>query len=106
MTFLECGETMVSYREHPADGGSTVWARRPNTELASTEAQRPVFKGLSDEQALVVVSHVKEEIPACVNEYLRLPGEDEIEFGKEMERGICGAGGLRTPEGWRRIWGS
>jgi hypothetical protein len=36
------------------------------------------FTGLSDKQALVVVNHVREEVPGIVNEWLRLPGEEEV----------------------------
>lgn len=61
-----------------------------------------MFTGLKPKQALIVVSHVREEIPVVVNEYVRLPGEEEV---SEMGRGVeCGRfeDGL---EGWNRIWG-
>jgi hypothetical protein len=42
-----------------------------------------------------------------VNEYVRLPGEEEevSEQGRAVEMGSCGDGSLRTVEGWSRIWG-
>ncbi|KIV93837.1 hypothetical protein PV10_05022 [Exophiala mesophila] len=65
-----------------------------------------VFNGLTPAQALVVVSHVKEEIPPMVDEWLRLPGEDEVyESGKGVEGGFVARGGISTPDGWRRVWG-
>lgn len=64
------------------------------------------FTGLSSQQALIVVSHVREEIPDVVNEYMRLPGEEEVsEQGKTIEMGKCEDGSIRTLEGWGRIWG-
>lgn len=64
------------------------------------------FTGLNDKQALVVVSHVREEIPGIVSEWLRLPGEEEVvEEGRGVEMGRCDDGSIRTVEGWGRVWG-
>ena len=64
------------------------------------------FQGLTKDQALVVVSHIKEEIPAIVNEYVRLPGEEEVfEFGRGVELGRCDNGSIRTAQGWNQVWG-
>ena len=64
------------------------------------------FTGVDAGQALIVVSHVREEIPDIVNEYVRLPGQDEVtEQGRVIEMGKCGHGSIRTVEGWNRIWG-
>jgi ABC-type molybdenum transport system ATPase subunit/photorepair protein PhrA len=64
------------------------------------------FTGLNDKQALVVVSHVREEIPGIVNEWLRLPGEEEVvEEGRGVEMGRCDDGSIKTVEGWGRVWG-
>jgi ABC-type molybdenum transport system ATPase subunit/photorepair protein PhrA len=61
------------------------------------------FTGLKEDQALVVVSHVKEEIPSICNEWLRLPNEEEIlEEGKGVMRGRTGRGGISKL--WDRIW--
>ncbi|KAL9109219.1 MAG: hypothetical protein Q9227_006144 [Pyrenula ochraceoflavens] len=118
MTFLECGETMISYLEdQPLDGGPPRWARQPNPNVKQVnpavgqssnhqpKPEPPIIKGLTEDQALVAVSHVKEEIPECVDEWLRLPGEDEVRVhGKRMARGVCGVGRLRRPEIWDEIW--
>jgi ABC-type molybdenum transport system ATPase subunit/photorepair protein PhrA len=37
----------------------------------------------------VVVSHVREEISGVVNEWLRLPGEEEVAEGRGVEMGRC-----------------
>ena len=64
------------------------------------------FTGLTPRQALVVVSHVREEVPDVVNEYVRLPGEEEvIEQSRSVEMGMCEHGDIRTVKGWNRIWG-
>ncbi len=64
------------------------------------------FRGLTKDQALVVVSHVKEEIPAIVNEYVRLPGEEEVvDTGRGVESGRCDDGSIRTAKGWNQVWG-
>ena len=64
------------------------------------------FEGLTDDQALVVVSHVKEEIPTMVDEYVRLPGEEEVsETGRGVEFGRCDDGLIRTAAGWNKVWG-
>ncbi|RMD45052.1 hypothetical protein DV735_g98, partial [Chaetothyriales sp. CBS 134920] len=64
------------------------------------------FKGVTDKQAVVVVSHVKEEIPAFIDEYVRLPGQDEvIESGRSVETGSCDAGSIQSQDGWNRVWG-
>ena len=71
-----------------------------------TELAEYRFRGLTDKQALVVVSHVKEEIPPVVNEYVRLPGEEEVsETGRGIEIGRCDSGAIRTAEGWNKVWG-
>jgi len=64
------------------------------------------FEGLNEKQALVVVSHVKEEVPHIVDEWVRLPGEEEVaESGRAVEMGRCDGGTIRTSEGWNRVWG-
>lgn len=63
------------------------------------------FAGLEPRQALIVVSHVREEIPSVTNEYLRLPGPEELEEGRGVEMGVCREGEVRTEEVWSRLWG-
>jgi len=71
----------------------------------TSTSKPPHFPGLTPSQALVVVSHVKEEIPGVVNEWLRLPGEEEVtEEGRAIESGFVAKGGLSTAKGWNRVW--
>jgi len=74
-------------------------------DVSSAESDSQ-FSGLSPSQALVVVSHVREEIPRVVDEWLRLPSEEEVvEQGRGVEMGRCDGGTIRTVEGWKRVWG-
>ncbi|CEJ57979.1 hypothetical protein PMG11_06651 [Penicillium brasilianum] len=63
-------------------------------------------RGLSDDQALVLISHVKEEIPDSVRYYLRLPSE----LGEGAEPVDFRAGMLKTssvlsnPKVWDLVW--
>lgn len=69
-------------------------------------AKTYLFKGLEDTQAMIVVSHIKEELPGVVNQWIRLPSEEEaIESGRGVEMGDCPNGEIRTVEGWNRVWG-
>lgn len=86
---------------------------REDGELASVAAGWKVdkektyrFSGLRDWQAMVVVSHVKEEVPGVVDQWMRLPSEEEVlENGRGVEMGDCPGGEIRTVEGWNRVWG-
>lgn len=72
------------------------------------------FHGLTGEQALVVVSHVKEEVPSMVREWICLPdvegvglerGDGDGEGGGVVRMGRLNAGLDVEPEGWDYIWG-
>ncbi|GAB7346809.1 hypothetical protein MBLNU459_g1907t1 [Dothideomycetes sp. NU459] len=61
-----------------------------------------VFEGLSDQQALLVISHSKEDVPGCIREWMCLPEAGE---GKSARWGSL-AGPLElNPQGWDEIWG-
>ncbi|KAF9782017.1 hypothetical protein IL306_011777 [Fusarium sp. DS 682] len=58
--------------------------------------------GLSDQQALICIAHVKEEVPDCVREWLCLP---EANTGRAARFGRLD-GPLRTNENrWHEVWG-
>lgn len=86
---------------------------RDDDELAKVAARWNVnsekmyrFTGLKDSQAMVVVSHIKEEVPRMVDRWMRLPSEEEVaEEGRGVEMGDCPNGEIRTVEGWSRVWG-
>ncbi|KAF2750178.1 P-loop containing nucleoside triphosphate hydrolase protein [Sporormia fimetaria CBS 119925] len=58
-----------------------------------------VVEGLKERQALVVVSHVKEEVPECVREWIFLPrgGKGEVRMGV-WETGVSEEGA------WEGVW--
>jgi ABC-type molybdenum transport system ATPase subunit/photorepair protein PhrA len=62
-----------------------------------------VMQGLGEEQALLVISHAKEDVPGCVREWICLPepGEQKAPWRGELD------GPLElNPEGWEAVWGS
>ncbi|KAK5947471.1 hypothetical protein PMZ80_001621 [Knufia obscura] len=81
------------------------WLERGDASLGGGVGDGIKFPGLTDRQALVVVSHVREEVPDCVGEYLRLPSEEEASDGKTNLVGISEPGEIKTAEGWNRVWG-
>jgi ABC-type molybdenum transport system ATPase subunit/photorepair protein PhrA len=101
------GDHLSPYKQEKVDHLRT----RSSCELqnlvdAAGPSQHHTFGGLTARQALVVVSHVREEIPDFVDEYMRLAGGDEfVEQGRVVETARCGKGTLRTMDGWSKIWG-
>ncbi|KAM0717600.1 hypothetical protein Q7P37_007452 [Cladosporium fusiforme] len=62
-----------------------------------------VMEGLGEEQALLVISHAKEDVPGCVREWICLPEPGENKTPRIGEL----AGPLElNPRGWDEIWGS
>ncbi|KAL7796640.1 hypothetical protein V8C37DRAFT_372461 [Trichoderma ceciliae] len=60
------------------------------------------LKGLSDQQALICIAHIKEEVPDCVREWVCLP---EANTGRPARFGRLD-GALREEEKrWNEIWG-
>ena len=63
----------------------------------------PRIKGLEERQGLVVVSHVKEEVPFEVRDYVALPESGE---GNVVRVGRLGASlDLLGERGWKEVWG-
>ncbi|KAJ5772689.1 ABC transporter [Penicillium odoratum] len=64
------------------------------------------YKGLSDEQALVLISHVKEEVPESVRFYMRLPSEsDDGAEPLDFRFGTLNNGSvLSDPKVWDTAW--
>lgn len=90
LLFLSHGEKIVSVRDGQAQ-----------PSLLSQRG-KVVKEGLQPEQALLVISHSKEDVPGCLREWICLP-----EPGEQRAPGV---GSLRgplelNPDGWRQIWG-
>lgn len=58
-------------------------------------------RGLNDQQALIVISHVKEEVPDCVREWICLP---EANTGKPARFGRLDGPLARDRRRWSEIW--
>ncbi|QPG94888.1 hypothetical protein C2857_007218 [Epichloe festucae Fl1] len=88
--FLMDGETKT-YR-----GGEVVASEQ-------SEEGRVLIRGLSDQQALICIAHVKEEVPDCVREWMCLP---EANAGRPARFGRFD-GPLREDERrWEEVWGT
>jgi len=82
------------------------WLEQGDTSLTEKVSDGVTFPGLLDRQALVVVSHVREEVPGCINEYVRLPSEEEaMEMQKTIVVGMSEHGYIKSIDGWNRVWG-
>jgi ABC-type molybdenum transport system ATPase subunit/photorepair protein PhrA len=72
----------------------------------SDKRQKGRFPGLTDNQALIVVSHVKEEVPDCVRQWMRLPSDDGAGQTLDFKLGILGSKDTLNSETWDRVWSS
>lgn len=78
--------------------------RRVNRLLTSWHYKRgwALIQGLQEDQALVCVSHVSEEVPGLVREWVCLPEANE---GKAARFGRLRGPLDRQASGWPEIWG-
>lgn len=88
MLFLTDGET----RTHDAAG-----------EIVASGVSEVRVKGLTDEQALICIAHVKEEVPPCVREWMCLP---EANTGLPARFGRLEGPLAEEERRWEEIWGS
>jgi len=104
LLFLSRGQSMmfryVGYNQSNRAKGFRSEAPRP-TRSDIDRLGRVVVGGLTQNQALVVVSHKKEEVPGCVREWITLP---EPGTGPPRSGRLGGPLELYWP-GWREIWG-
>ncbi|KAI4867941.1 P-loop containing nucleoside triphosphate hydrolase protein [Hypoxylon rubiginosum] len=94
LLFLEHGEAKT-YAKHE-DGIETI------VESEASKAGTVKVPGLNDNQALICISHVREEIPDCIREWICLPeanSEDPARFG--VSQAPLG----HDEKSWREIWG-
>ena len=92
LLFLEHGEAM----EYVGGGGGAA------VESAVARRGHVRVPGLAPRQALVCISHVREEIPPCVREWVCLP---EPNSGAPARFGVADAPLARDEKSWRQIWG-
>ncbi|KAI9781640.1 MAG: hypothetical protein M1839_005857 [Geoglossum umbratile] len=100
MLFLEHGETKT-FTGHLKRREGKVREVREVRESILSMVDKVRFRGLNDEQALICVSHVKEEVPGMVREWLTLPENGSslpLKFGR-VEHPPS-----RTFQDWRNVW--
>lgn len=94
------------------------FSAKPSTESASIsdwsdwqipDGQLCDFAGVTFQQSLIVVSHVKEEIPGSLTHWMRLPGsEDAVATpnSNRFETGMFSSHETVMEKGvWEKIWG-
>jgi ABC-type molybdenum transport system ATPase subunit/photorepair protein PhrA len=99
MLFLACGEEKM----YTSQGGNARPTQTGDVIMDSPAAKAGTakVKGLSDQQALICISHVKEEVPDCVREWLCLP---EANTGKPARFGRLDGPLGRDRKRWAEIW--
>ncbi|KAI9787423.1 MAG: hypothetical protein M1835_002690 [Candelina submexicana] len=99
MLFLTHGETRIfSSAPNRAKVKQKKWQV---IESKQSKQERVTVTGLSDEQALICVSHVREEVPSLVREWLCLP---EPNRGRAARFGRMSKSLDRDWGKWREIW--
>lgn len=100
MLFLAHGEAKT-YAPPAAAGPNTPAAAVVVVDSEQARSNRVQVTGLSDQQALICISHVKEEVPDAVREWICLP---EASSGSAARLGRLD-GPLRTDaRRWGEIW--
>uniref|UniRef100_A0A8H7TVX8 ABC transporter domain-containing protein n=1 Tax=Bionectria ochroleuca TaxID=29856 RepID=A0A8H7TVX8_BIOOC len=85
-----------------SDGESKTYRGGKVVESEVAKAGTVSIPGLSDQQALICIAHIKEEVPDCVREWMCLP---EANTGHAARFGRL-AGPVREDEKrWSDIWG-
>ena len=90
LLFLSHGETIASVTNGQAKGS------------ALSKLDKVVFSGLRPEQALLVISHAREDVPGCLREWICLPEPGE---GRAPRTGTLPGPLELNPGCWNEIWG-
>ncbi|KAL2822954.1 P-loop containing nucleoside triphosphate hydrolase protein [Aspergillus granulosus] len=109
--FLEVGETMGHRQSTPTrKSGRNSWLEGYRPPVDSHTPPNLIadvrFNGLTDQQALIMISHVREEIPDSVRHYMRLPSGNKDD-GTYLDF-RCGtlklSSQFRDPKIWNLAW--
>ena len=98
MLFLQHGESQTFA---PQRGDGAEPGKREVGESEVSRKGKVRVRGLKDSQALICVSHVREEVPAVVRDWLCLPEANE---GKAAKFGRLDRPLDQDEERWREIW--
>jgi ABC-type molybdenum transport system ATPase subunit/photorepair protein PhrA len=103
LLFLSHGETMTFRFVRAGPYMHVLRSDGPKPMRSDMERLgRVKVGGLMENQALIVVSHKKEEVPGCVREWLTLP---EAGTGMAARTGRLSGPLELSWNGWRTIWG-
>ncbi|KAJ8107774.1 hypothetical protein ONZ43_g6630 [Nemania bipapillata] len=94
LLFLEAGQTKQYTKL--SDGSETI------VESEASKTGNVKIGGLTDNQALICISHVREEIPDCIREWICLP---EANSGQPARFGVADAPLGHDEKSWNKIWG-
>lgn len=97
LLFLSHGEKLE--RGITMDGKRATKVLRPSL-LA--EYENTVFEGLNEEQALLIISHSREDVPGCIRQWICLPEAGE---GRPARWGSLDGPLELNPQAWAEIWG-
>ncbi|KAG5988957.1 hypothetical protein E4U54_004486 [Claviceps lovelessii] len=97
--FLVEGEHKTYRAAATAAGGGS---RRDIVPSEQSERGTVVMGGLSDQQALICIAHVKEEVPDCVREWMCLP---EANSGRPPRFGRLDGPLGGDERRWEEVWG-
>lgn len=93
LLFLSFGEN--KYLTH--DGRSA--------DSALVHMDRVSMSGLSDQQALVTISHTRSDVPACITQWICLPEPGALPLGQPARTGLLPGPMNMNPHAWEEIWG-
>ncbi|KAI5201042.1 hypothetical protein AUEXF2481DRAFT_4120 [Aureobasidium subglaciale EXF-2481] len=96
LLFLSQGEKMI-FKPH----GKTLNGNTRYSKSLQADNDMVNFGGLEDRQALLTISHDKEDIPGCIRQWICLPEPGE---GKSARTGTLPGPLELHPESWRKIW--
>ncbi|KAG5980875.1 hypothetical protein E4U55_003544 [Claviceps digitariae] len=102
--FLVEGEHKTYRAASAAAAAAVAPGGRLRDIVASEQSERGtvVMGGLSDQQALICIAHVKEEVPDCVREWMCLP---EANSGRAPRFGRLDGPMGEDERRWEEVWG-
>ncbi|KAI9801818.1 MAG: hypothetical protein M1825_003191 [Sarcosagium campestre] len=98
--FLAFGESWY-YPTGTRAAGQDVSDAAPKRAVRAEKNRKLVVSGLTSAQALICVSHVKEEVPPILVNWLCLP---ETGSRQRIRTGVLPRGEARQDDGWAAIW--
>ncbi|KAJ4294722.1 hypothetical protein N0V88_004956 [Collariella sp. IMI 366227] len=102
MLFLAFGEEKTyALGARQGAGGGGALAAATVVDSPAARAGGVKVRGLSDNQALICISHVREEVPDCVREWLCLP---EANTGRPARSGRLDGPLRSSARRWTEIW--